>query len=92
MTTIDKIPFKVDGKVMAAIITGVLVIAGLYWNLQNQVEQAQNISRDNNDILHEIRQERKEQERINDIRLGTIENQLQTQEIRITVLETILKK
>jgi hypothetical protein len=84
MTTIDKVPFKVDFKVMTGIITGVLLIAGLYWNLQNQVERAQEISRENNAILREM-------ERVNSVRVSALEIGQAEMRIRITGLENLKK-
>lgn len=87
MATIDKVPFKLDAKSMAGIIAAVLTLAGLYWNLQAQVQRAQDISKENNAILQEIRHERKEQERLNQARMNALEIGLAELRIRITGLE-----
>lgn len=91
MTTIDKVPFKMDSKVLVSLIGGVLLIAGLYWNLQAQVERAQDISRENNQILQEMRNERKETERVNAARMTALEIAMAELRIRVTGLENLKK-
>jgi hypothetical protein len=78
-------------KQVAAYTIAVLAIAGLYYNMMERVKDARIKSEENNAILQEIRQDRKEDERIFNVRITYIENRQRGDQIRLTILETKLK-
>jgi hypothetical protein len=70
----------------------VFAVATLYYNMIERVRDARNVSDENNQILHEIRQDRKEEARMNNVRISDIENRQRADNIRITILETQANK
>jgi len=75
-----------------AIVVTVSSVVGLYFNIIGRIDEAQKVSEDNNKILQEIRQDRKEEARMNNLRLADVESRQRTNDIRLTVIETELKR
>lgn len=74
------------------IATIIVAIVTLYFNIVGKIENAAKVSDNNNEILKEIRADRKEEVRMNNIRLSEIESRQRTQDIRLTIMEVELKK
>jgi cell division protein YceG involved in septum cleavage len=79
-------------KQITVLVVCVISIAGLYFAMAENINEAQRISRDNNEILLQIRSDNKEEKRINEIRLKEIENTQRLNDARLLIIETILKK
>lgn len=75
-------------KQIVAYTVAVFALAALYYNMIERVKDARKVSDENNDILHEIRQDRKEESRLNNVRISDIEGRQRTDNIRLTILET----
>jgi hypothetical protein len=72
-------------------IVGIIVGAvWVYFNITKQIETAQKVSESNNEILQEIRNDRKEEARLFNIRIADIENRQRTDNVRITLIEAQL--
>jgi len=94
MATIDQKIIRVPIKVL---VGSVIVVGGwLAWvikrdfDYQAGIERAQEWSRQNNAILKEIQAERKEDRRLDDIRLKQIESNIQRQDVDIAILKVKL--
>jgi len=77
-------------KVIAPVVVGIVGAVWVYFNITNQIETAQRVSESNNEILKEIRQDRKEESRLFNLRIVDIENRQRTDNVRITLMEAQL--
>jgi hypothetical protein len=94
MTTVDQKVIKVQVRVL---IGAVIVVTGwLAWvikrdfDYQAGIERAQEWSKQNNQILQELRAEWKEDRRMNEIRFKQIESNIQRQDVDIAILKVKL--
>lgn len=74
-------------KQVVAFAGAVIAIAGLYFSMISQIKRAMEVSQGNQDILKEIQNDRKEADRVNNIRLTNIELDQREAKIRLTQLE-----
>lgn len=77
-------------KQVAPIVTLIIGAVWVYFNITKQIESAQNVSESNNAILQEIRNDRKEESRLFNLRINDIENRQRSDNIRLTLLEAQL--
>ena len=66
----------------------IVAILSFVFVMLKRISDAESVSQDNNAILKEMQQERKESERINNIRLTNIELDQREAKIRLTNLES----
>lgn len=95
---IQNVPFKgalTIRQIVAytvAIGASIVTVVALYFNIIGRIHDAQTVSEDNNNILQEIRTDRKDDARMYNVRITDIENRQRADNIRITILETQLNK
>jgi len=66
--------------------------AWVYFSLVGRINDAQRVSQDNNGILREMQSDRKEYDRVNNIRLTNIELDQREAKIRLTTIENQIKQ
>jgi hypothetical protein len=86
--TIPGITWKQVVAFVIVIVTGV----GVYFSVREMAKKAYEQSVENGRVLNEIQSDRKESERLNNIRLTNIELDQREAKIRLTNLETDLNK
>lgn len=79
-------------KQIIAYTIAIVSVVALYFNIAGRINDAQKVSEDNNKLLQEIRSDRKEEARMNNLRITDLENRQRTDNVRITILETEFKK
>lgn len=75
-------------KTILWIVGGVIGGVGLYFNMMIQVQGSARQSLENYQILREIQSDRKEEKRINDVRLSNMETQQRVTDVRLTFIES----
>lgn len=86
---------EIRGITARQIIWAIFAVASgalLYFNVLKKIEDAQRISEETNYILREISSDRKEEKRIIDATLKTIEQNQKQIEIRLSILETTVQR
>lgn len=77
---------------LIGLIIGVAAVVTMYFDTRSNINDSQRIGNDNRELLNQIIETHKEEKKFNDIKISSLEQGQRTTDIRLTIIETELKK